>query len=73
MSEREKDHYVVPFKGILLSKREANKVGFAIILGIVGAAVAAWTVGSSNKALALLICAMFAGVGFWLGDKLFRK
>ena len=73
MSEKEKDDYVVPFKGKLLSKREANKVGAAIIVGLVGAATAAWTLGSSNKILGLLICALFAGVGFWFGDKIFKK
>jgi hypothetical protein len=73
MTEKGKDYYEVPLWGKVLSKREANKVGIAIIVGLVGATLAAWTLGSSNKILAFLICALFAGVGLWLGDKIFKK
>ena len=74
MNEKEKDEYVVPFWGKLLSKREANKVGLAIILGMIGAIVAAFTVGPNNKVVALLIIAFFAGAAyFWLGDRIFKK
>ena len=75
MSENEKDDYVVPLKGAkLLSKREANKVGLAIILGFIGAIISVLAFGGDNKVLVLIICALFAGAGyFWLGDKIFKK
>ena len=71
---KKKDDYIFPFQGKLLSNREAKKVGLAIILGLIGAIVAAFSVGSENKILAILICFLFVTVGyFWIGDKIFKK
>jgi uncharacterized membrane protein len=75
MNENRKDDYVVPLKGAkLLSKREANKAGLAIILGLIGATISLLSFGGDNKILVIVICALFAGAGyFWLGDKIFKK
>ena len=74
MNKKEKDDYIVPFQGNLLSNREAKKVGLAIILGLIGAIVAAFSVSSENKILAILVCFLFVAVGYiWIGNKFFKK
>jgi hypothetical protein len=74
MNEKEKDEYVVPFKGKLLSKREANKVGFSIISGFIGALGARFAVGPNNKFLVLLVSVLFAGVAYFVvADRVFKK
>jgi hypothetical protein len=74
MNKKEKDDYIVPFQDKLLSNREAKKVGLAIILGLIGAIIAAFSVGSENKIFAVFICFLFVAVGyFWIGNKFFKR
>jgi len=65
MKEKDKDNYVVPFKGAKLKKAEANQAGFGIIAGIIGAVLALMVFGTENKIYSLLIVCVFAGVGFF--------
>ena len=74
MKKKEKDDFVVLFQGKLLSNREAKKVGLSIIFGLIGAIVAAFSVGSENKIVAIFICFLFVAAGyFWIGNKIFKK
>lgn len=74
MNENEKDQYIVPFKGKLLSRREANKVGFSIISGLIGALGARFAVGSNNKFLVLLVPVLFVGLAYFVvADRVFKK
>ena len=73
MIKNSKDDYIVLFKGVKLSRREANKVGFSLILGFAGAILSVLSLGPENKLLSLIICAVLAAIGyFWLGKKIFK-
>ena len=74
MSDKEKDDYVVPFRGANLSKREANKVGLGLLCGFIGITISILTYGTDNRFLTgvtLLACA-FIGY-FVLGNRIFKK
>ena len=73
MKNKEKDDYIVPFKGAKLSKREANKVGLSIIFGIIGIVVSLATIGTNNKTIGFIIVAAFALFGYFVGNKIFKK
>ena len=73
MDKKDKNNYIVLFKGIKLSKREANKVGLAIIFGFVGILMSIFITGGRNRALDLLIIFTFAGIGYFLGSRFFKK
>jgi hypothetical protein len=71
--KKENNNYVVPFKGAKLSKLEANKVGVAIIFGIVGAFIASINPFMKGKFTGLLIISISAGVGYFLiGNMIFK-
>jgi uncharacterized membrane protein len=72
VNQKEKNEYIVPFKGAKLNKREANQTGFGIIAGVVGM-VAAFTVfGTSHKLYSIILVGLFAVIGF-LGYGYFQK
>lgn len=73
MKSKEKNDYIVLFKGAKLSKREANKVGLSIIFGIIGIVISIATVGTNNKNIGFMIIAIFALVGYFIGNKIFKK
>lgn len=75
MDKREKNSdYVVPFMGTKMSKREANKVGFSLIVGFVGALLSVGIFGRDNRLAALAVASVFAFIGYFsLGNRLFRK
>jgi hypothetical protein len=61
------DEYIVFFKGIKISKREANKIGIGIIFGFVSALISVLIIGVENKIAGMIICGVFAAVGyFWV-------
>ena len=64
----------VLFKGAKLSKRQANKVGFGLIVGFVGAIVSVGVFGRDNRLAALAVSAVFASIGYFgSGNWLVRK
>lgn len=74
MSKKEGNNdYVVLFKGVKLSKCEANSIGLGIIFGIAGILVAIFTPIAKVKFLAYVFIAVFSVLGYFLGIKLFRK
>jgi threonine/homoserine/homoserine lactone efflux protein len=73
MNKREKDNYVVLFKGAKLSRREANKVGLGIIFGVIGIFISI-VVGVESKLIASILIFTFAAVGYLvIGNKIFKK
>lgn len=75
MDKREKNSdYVVLFKGTKLSKRQANKVGFGLIVGFVGALVSVGVFGRDNRLAALAVASVSALIGYFgLGNWLVKK
>ena len=66
--------YVILFKGAKLSKRQANKVGFGLIVGFVGALVSVGIFGHDNRLAALAVASVFALIGYFgLGNWLVKK
>lgn len=71
---KEKDDYIVPFKGAKLSKKEANKVGIAIIFSYIGAVIIYFVFGIENKTGVFLICLALAFVGYFgIAPKIMRN
>ena len=62
---KEKDDYVVLFKGAKLSKKEANRVCIALIFSYIGAVVIYFAFGIENKTAVFLICLALAFVGYF--------
>ena len=74
MKQKDKDDYKVLFKGIKISKREANKVGLGIICGIIGIFIAIFITGGKSKILDYVIILVFMAIGYlWVGNKIFKK
>ena len=74
MDKKETDDYIVLFKGAKLSKPQANKVGFSLIVGFVGALISVGIFGRDNRLAALAVASVFAFIGYFgLGNRLFRK
>jgi hypothetical protein len=68
------DDHIVLFKGIKLNKFEANRIGIAIFLGIIGVLTPFLIPGISNGLIQVLIILFFVGIGYFLvGPKLFKK
>lgn len=73
MSDKEKDDYVVLFRGAKLSKREANKAGLGLLCGFVGSIISILTYGS-KKSLTAATAFASAFIGYFvLGNRIFRK
>lgn len=72
-NKKEKDNYVVLFKGAKLSKREANKVGLGVVFGVIGIFVSI-VAGVKNNLIAFILILIFAAVGYFIiGNKIFKK
>ena len=73
-NKKTKDDYIVLFQGIKLSKQQANKVGLAIIMGIIGLLVSSFLIDVRNRVIELILIFCFVLFGyFWLGNKLFKN
>jgi hypothetical protein len=73
MTDKEKDDYVVLFRGAKLSEREANKVGLGLLCGFIGSIIYILTYGS-NKFLGALIAFVCAFIGYFvLGNRIVKK
>jgi hypothetical protein len=74
MGEKQKEDYIVPFKGAKLSKREANKIGLGLAFGFAGAMISVLLVGSGGKMAAAIFILVFAAFGyFFVGSRIFKR
>ena len=71
--QKDKNDYIVLFKGAKLSKRQANIVGLCIIFGAVGIFVSFLVTGWKNKTIDYVIIIIFVIIGDLLGNKIFKK
>ena len=71
MSEKEKDDYVVPFKGAKLKQSQATRVGFSIIFGFGAAFLLVPTIGDNSPLITkiLVISAAVLGFIFYRGQR----
>ena len=73
-NNKEKDDYIVLFKGAKLSKKEANKVGVALIFAMIGAVLIYFAFGIENQTAVFLICSALASIGYFvIADKIIKK
>ncbi|MCQ9207739.1 MAG: hypothetical protein NG740_07665 [Omnitrophica bacterium] len=73
MDNKDKNNYVVLFKGTKLSRREANKVGLGIVSGVIGIFVSI-IAGIKNNHIAFILILIFVAVGYFVvGNKIFKK
>ena len=70
--EKVEDSYV-PFSGGIISKREAKRIGFGLIFGLVGIAVALVLPISKTGLVSYLIIALFLFVGYFIISPLLFK
>ena len=73
MTKEEKENDIVLFKGVKLSKRNANIVGLGFIFGAIGILVSILSVGTENKIIGFSIVVIFTAFSFILGINLFKK
>ena len=74
MKNEDKDDYKVIFGGATISKKEANKVGVALIFGFVGIVIIGLTLGITNKLVIFLIAMILACIGYFgIANRLFKK
>jgi hypothetical protein len=74
MEEQDNSDYVVLFKAVKMSKRQAKKLGFALIFGFIGILISVGTIGPDNKLAALVLALVFAFIGYVsLGNRLSGK
>ncbi len=71
--QKDKNDYIVLFKGAKLSKRQANIVGLCFIFGVIGIFVSSLVTGWKNKAIDYVIIIIFVVIGELLGNKIFKK
>ncbi len=65
MEKQDDSHFVVLFKRVKMSKRQAKKVGFASIFGFVGVLISVGTIGPDNRLAVLVIALFFACIGYF--------
>ena len=63
----------VGFQGAHLTNLEANRVGLALICGILGIVIVEATIGTSNKYIPLALTFIIAAIGYYVGSKIFKK
>lgn len=73
-NNKDKGDYKVLFAGSTISKREANKVGIALIFAMIGAVLIYFTFGIENKMAVFLICLALASIGYFgIANKIIKK
>ncbi|UCG81744.1 MAG: hypothetical protein JSV60_05585 [Desulfobacterales bacterium] len=65
MGKQDNSDFVVLFKRVKISRRQAKKVGFAGIFGFVGALISVGTIGPDNRFAVLVIALFFACIGYF--------
>ena len=63
----------VGFQGAHLSNLEANRVGFALICGIIGILIIETTIGTPNKYFSFGSALIIAATGYYAASKVFTK
>ena len=63
----------VGFHGAHLSNLEANRVGLALIFGILGIVIIETTIGTPNKYISFALAFIIAGIGYYAASKVFKK
>lgn len=73
MNKNQEDDYKVCIWGTTVSKVEANRIGLAIIIGFVGAALSILIIGPQEKMVAFFICLLLAAFGYFgIAKKIFK-
>jgi preprotein translocase subunit SecF len=74
MIDKDKDNYKVLFSGATISKKEANKVGIALIFAMVGAVLIYFTFGIENKTAVFFICLALSSIGYFgIANKIIKN
>jgi len=74
MKNKDKDDYKVGFSGTTISKNEANKVGLALIFGLIGIVAIGLTFEITNKLAIGIISLILAFIGYFgIANRLFKK
>jgi len=74
MKNKDNDDYKVGFSGATISKKEAKKVGVALIFGFIGIGVIGLFLGLKNKLVILLLSLILACVGYFgIANRAFKK
>ena len=63
----------VGFQGAHLSNIEANRVGFALICGILGIIIIETRIGTPNKYISFGCTLIIAAIGYYAASKVFPK
>ena len=73
MKDNDKDDYKVGFSGTTISKNEANKVGVAMIFGLIGIVAIGLTFEITNKLAIGIISLILAFIGYFgIANRLFK-
>ena len=73
MKNKDKDDYKVGFSGTTISKNEANKVGVALIFGLIGIVAIGLTFQITNKLAIGIISLILAFIGYFgIANRLFK-
>jgi len=70
MKSKNDDHYVY-FRGVRLSKRDARRVGIAIIFGVIGLIISIFI--SEVRVIRFIIIALLSGIGFFVVGSIYDK
>jgi hypothetical protein len=74
MKNKDKDDYKVIFAGATISKKEANKVGVALLFGLIGVVVIGLSLGLKNKIAIFILALFFAFTGYFvIANKVCKK
>ena len=73
MKNKDKDDYKVGFSGTTISKNEANKVGVALIFGLIGIFAIGLTFQITNKLAIGIISLILEFIGYFgIANRLFK-
>ena len=73
MKNKDKDDYKVGFSGTTISKNEANKVGVALIFGLIGIVAIGLTFQITNKLAIGIISLILEFIGYFgIANRLFK-
>ncbi len=73
MKNKDKDEYKVIFGGATISKKEANKVGVALLFGFIGIVAIGLAFEIENKLAIFIIALILACIGYFgIANRLFK-
>jgi len=73
MKNEDKDEYKVIFGGATISKKEANKVGVALLFGFIGIVTIGLAFEIENKLAIFIIALILACIGYFgIANRLFK-